>query len=119
MRQRGQEQLAGKDDGNAPRTKESDTRMSRTHTNRTRNPEIDKQLGEEEEQVAEEKNKLQRKKNKLTGKDRFRVRVTVYLSTITSRGLYIHQSHTQTTKPKAITETDQPGPFGLLLPTCQ
>ena len=112
MRQRGQEQLAGKDDGNAPRTKESDTRMSRTHTNRTRNPEIDKQLGEEEEQVAEEKNKL-------TGKDRFRVRVTVYLSTITSRGLYIHQSHTQTTKLKAITETDQLGPFGLLLPTCQ
>ena len=119
MRQRGQEQLAGKDDGNAPRTKESDTRMSRTHTNRTRNPEIDKQLGEEEEQVAEEKNKLQRKKNKLTVKDRFRVRVTVYLSMITSRGLYIHQSHTQTTKPKAITETDQPGLFGLLLPTCQ
>ena len=68
--------------------------MSQTHTNGTRNPEIDEQLGEEEEQVAEEKNKLQRKKNKLTGKDQFRVRVTVYLSTITSRGLYIHQSHT-------------------------
>ena len=95
------------------------TALSQTHTNGTRNPEIDEQLGEEEEQVAEEKNKLQRKKNKLTGKDRFRVRVTVYLSTITSRGLYIHQSHTQTTKPKAITETDQPGLFGLLLPTCQ
>ena len=93
--------------------------MSQTHTNGTRNPEIDEQLGEEEEEVAEEKNKLQRKKNKLTGKDQFRVRVTVYLSTITSRGLYIHQSHTQTTKPKAITETDQPGLFGLLLPTCQ